>query len=255
MEDSLLLSETHGAVTVLTLNRPEKRNAVNRALGALLVSALQRLDADDSVRVIVLTGAGSHAFCAGADMGELLDDPIRAPSAEAKEQQPRALSANVLHTIAKPVIAAVNGFAFGLGAQLAVSADIRIASTSARFRFVGTSYGLVVSGADLPRAVGAAMAKELLFTARVVDAAEAGRIGLANHVVAPADLMPKTLDMAEQIAANSPQAVRWAKRVVNAATVLEAAAGAEAEAHRALAGTADNATRFTAAAKRVTGRS
>jgi enoyl-CoA hydratase len=153
------------------------------------------------------------------------------------------------------VIAAINGYAYGFGAQLAVTADIRIASTNAKIRFVGASYGAVVSGSDLPRIVGAAMAKELLFTARVVDAEEAGRIGLVNRVVAPDRLIPTAVEMAEQIATNSPAAVQWAKRVVDASTTISEGLAAEAEARRTLMGSSDSASRLVAAAKRVTGRS
>jgi enoyl-CoA hydratase len=252
MADSLLLCERRNAVAILTMNRPEKRNALNGALLAELAKALPALDADESVHVIILTGAGEHAFCAGADLTEVVG--LTGPDAVPAETPRQVFSERSLAKISKPVIAAINGYAYGFGAQLAVTADIRVASTNARIRFIAASYGAVVSGSDLPRIVGAAMAKELLFTARVVEAEEAGCIGLVNRVVTPARLMPTAIEMAEQIAANSPAAVQWAKRVVDASTTIAEGVACEAEARRVLAGTSDSIDRLTAAAERVTGR-
>jgi enoyl-CoA hydratase len=257
VSENLVITERHGAVAVVKLNRPDKHNALNRALQQALGTAVLEFEADDSINVIVVTGAGDKAFCAGADMGEVLDrgtltgGPPPPPDPNAPRQVDGVGS---LVRAEKPVIGAINGFAYGLGAQLATICDIRIASTNAKFRFVGASYGLVVSGSDLPRVVGPAVAKELLFTTRVIEADEALRIGLANRVVAPESLMEATLEMAQQIAGNSPGAVRWAKKVVNAASTIERGREVEQEAGRALRGTDDNSTRFRAAAERVTGR-
>jgi enoyl-CoA hydratase/carnithine racemase len=255
MNDKPVLCERRGAVAVVTLNRPEKHNAINLALTTALAETVAELEADDNVHVIVLTGAGDKAFCAGADMAEALERQRQGQGA----QQPGTPGSpyngvNAVRHATKPVIAAVNGFAYGLGAQLALSCDFRIASTAARFRFLGTSYGLVVSGADLPRAVGAAMAKELLFSTRVVDGEEAARIGLANRVVEPDALLPAVMELAEQIAANSLDAVRWAKRIVDAATIIEAGYDVERDSNLALRGTGDQSARFREAAERVTGR-
>ena len=253
MADSLLLCERRNGIAILTLNRPEKRNALNRVLMAELAEALQALDADESVLVIILTGAGEQAFCAGADLTEVVER--NRPDAAGTERPQQVLSERAIAGIRKPVIAAVNGYAYGFGAHLAVTADIRIASTNAKIRFIAASYGAVVSASDLPRVVGTAMAKELLYTARVVDAEEAGRIGLANRVVAPDRLMPTAIDMAEQIAGNSPAAVQWAKRVVDASTSIPEGLATEREARSALMGTSDSIGRLSAAAERVTGRS
>ncbi|HXH23327.1 MAG TPA: enoyl-CoA hydratase/isomerase family protein [Dehalococcoidia bacterium] len=254
MDGDVVLCERDGPVALVTLNRPDKHNAVNRDMQAALAATIEALEADDDCLVIVLTGAGDKAFCAGADMGEVLERGALEPRpAGAPPPPPAPNGVGAVARAKKPVIGAINGYAYGLGAQLSLSVDIRIASENARWRFVGASYGLVVSGADLPRIVGPAVAKELLFTTRVVDADEALRIGLANRVVPAADLLPTSLEMARQIAANSPGAVRWAKRVVDAATTIEAGRAAEAEAGRALRGTSDNTTRFRAAAERVIG--
>jgi enoyl-CoA hydratase/carnithine racemase len=254
MDETPVLLERQGAVAIMTLNRPEKHNAISQAMSAALGQTIEALDADKSVHVIVITGAGSRAFCAGADMAEALE---RQAQAEAQPRQPQTgtplTGVAMVARAKKPVIAAVNGFAYGLGAQLALSADFRIASTTAKFRFVSTSYGLVVSGADLPRVVGAAMAKELLFSTRVVEGEEAARIGLANRVVGPDALLPTTLELAQQIAANSPEAVQWAKRVVDAATVLDAGYEAERDSNLALRGSSDQSARFRDAAERVIG--
>jgi enoyl-CoA hydratase len=254
MQDDVVLLEREGPVALITLNRPDKHNAVNRQMQNDLGAIVQELEADDSCLVMVLTGAGDKAFCAGADMGEVLERGTLTARPQPGTAPAQVSGVTLLSRSAKPIIGAINGYAYGLGAQISLLADIRIASTNARWRFVGASYGLVVSAADLPRVVGPAVAKELLFTTRVVEAEEALRIGLANRVVAPEELVLAAMEMARQIAANSPGAVRWAKRVVDAATTIEAGRSAEAEAGRALRGTDDNTTRFQAAAERVIGR-
>ncbi len=252
MADTLLLCEQRNGIAILTLNRPEKRNALSRALMAELAKALQALDEDDSVLVIILTGAGEQAFCAGADLNDIVERNRKDAAGTGSQWQ--ELSERALANIRKPVIAAINGYAYGFGAHLAVTADIRIASPNAKIRFIAASYGQVVSGSDLSRIVGGPMAKELLFTTRVVDGEEAGRIGLVNRVVAPDRLMPTAIEMAEQIAANSPAAVQWAKRIVDAATNISEGFAAEGEARRTLMGTSDSIGRLSAAAERVTGR-
>ena len=254
MEDEPVLIERRGAVAVLTLNRPDKRNAMNRAMSARLAELVEELEADDAINVIVLTGAGDKAFCAGADMGEALERQNQ-PASQVQSAGGRNLNgAASIARASKPVIAAVNGFAYGLGAQLAISTDIRIASPEAKFRFVGASYGLVVSGVDLPRLVGPAVAKELLFTTRVVEAGEAEKLGLVNHVVAQEGLLASAVEMAEQVAANSPLAVRWAKKVIDAASTIQEARQIEAEAS-ALRGSSDQSARFRVAAERIVGPS
>jgi enoyl-CoA hydratase/carnithine racemase len=246
MEEQPVLVERRDAVAVVTLNRPEKRNAINRAMSTALAAAMEELEADEMVRVIVLTGAGDKAFCAGADMSEGVEQ------LDGRSEGHRAGDGiAAVARASKPVIAAVNGYAYGGGALLAVSTDIRLASPEAKFRFVGASYGLVVAGSQLPRIVGPAHAKELLFTTRVVDAAEAERIGLVNHVLPTGTLLEGAVRMGQEIAANSPLAVAWAKKVVDAATEVDQGRAAEAEANRALRDGEDHATRFRDAAGRI----
>ena len=241
----VLLRETRDGVAVLRMNRPEKHNAFNRELSLAVSNAIDELEADDDVRVAVLTGAGK-AFCAGADMTEALASLDSGGRGDAMAQAVVRVA-----RFPKPVIAAVNGYAFGGGAALALACDIRIASERASFRFPGASYGLVVSGSQLPRIVGAAKAKELIFTARVVEAEEAQRIGLVNRVVPHDGLEEAAWELACQIAGQSPPAVRWSKAVIDAATTVEKGIELEIEANRALRGSPDHLARFRAATERV----
>ncbi len=241
----LLRSQTRDGVALLRMNRPEKRNAFNRELSQALMSAIDGFEADEAVRVVVLTGT-DDAFCAGADMTEALaaiDDGGRGEG--------MALAAIRVARCAKPVVAAVNGFAFGGGAVLACACDIRIASERASFRFPGAEYGLVVGGTILPRLVGAARAKEIIFSARTVAADEAERIGLVNRVVPHDALEAEALALGREIAAHSPDAVRWSKAVIDAATIVERGLELEVQANRALRGSPDHVARFREATERV----
>lgn len=244
-----LILERLAHIATIRLNRLDKHNAINSEMSGELIETLNDLDSDDGVRVIVLTGAGEKAFCAGADMAEAVAGPIdgRATNDSAARAAQRLLLTR------KPVIAAVNGYAYGGGAVLAINCDIRICSENARFRFVGASYGLVVGASQLPRIVGAPVAKELIFTARTVDATEALRIGLANHVVPLADLGSTVIEMADEIAQNSMTSVMASKEVINIATANRDAAKRELEHNLELRQSAEHKERFRAAAKRVTG--
>ncbi len=248
--DALVQVQFEAGVARLRLNRPEKRNAMNAALANALSDAVTRCDADSEVRVIVLEGSGG-AFSAGADMTEAL----AAFEAGDRGFNPVARAAARVGASPKPVIAAIDGPAFGGGALLACSTDIRILTARSSLRFPGAAYGLVVGGTALPRLVGNARAKEILFSARVVEAAEAERIGLANHVVADAEaLEAHVAGLAETIAAASPLAVGWMKRIVDAATSGEHAYALEMQAELQLRGGADHLERFRAATRQVTGR-
>jgi enoyl-CoA hydratase len=258
MTHEAIILERDGAVATIRLNRPDKHNAISSTMSREMIEALDALEADDDVRVIVLTGAGEKAFCAGADMGEA----VRLQSAGAPVSQSNesgvgrdfaARAAVRLARVKKPVIAAVNGYAYGGGAVFAIACDIRIASDNARFRFVGASYGLSVGASQLPRLVGAPMAKELIFTARTVDADEALRIGLVNHVVEQAELLHFVAEMAGQIAANSPVAILASKEVIDIATANKDAAIREMQHNAVLRQSDEHRSRFKAAADRVTG--
>jgi enoyl-CoA hydratase len=243
-----LILEQTGSVAIVRLNRPDKHNALNAQLCHELIGALDGLEADDAVNVVVLTGAGGKAFCAGADMAEAVGHSESNPS---EVSAPAQAVVRVLRT-AKPIIAAVNGYAYGGGALLAINTDIRIASENARFRFVGASYGLVVGASQLPRIVGAPLTKELLFTARTIDAEEALRIGLINHLVPLERLEAAVSEMAQAIAANSRAAVMASKEVIDTATSSREAIRREVEANLELRQSDEHRDRFRAAAERVT---
>lgn len=247
---SLVLEERDGAVALIKLNRPERHHALSRALSAALDAAIERAEGDPDVQVIVLTGTGDRAFCAGGDMLEMSGVEGKDAPAVGRGVDPY----NRLSQTALPVIAAINGYCYGGGARLAVACDIRLASTSATFRLPGAEYGLVVAAATLPRLVGAAKAKELIFTARKFDAAEALTIGLVNSVHEPAQLLPAALEMAHTIAGMSAEAVRISKQVIDAATLSDEASTMEADANRVLRGSSEQAARFRQATTRVTGR-
>lgn len=257
MEEELVLCARDGGVGLVTLNRPDKRNAVNREMSRQLTAVLRELDADASIKAVVITGAGDTAFCAGADMSERNAGLSREPRAEegASDSREGASSGiSALGEVQKPVIAAINGFAYGGGARLALGADIRFGSPNAKFRFVGANYGIVTCAALLPGLVGQARAAELVFSARPVEADEAARIGLLNAVYPQEQLLPASMEMARLIAANSTDAVVWAKRVVRRAAVEEAAVQLEGEANRKLSRSAEHGERFQQATDRIVGR-
>lgn len=249
MSFATLILDRTAHVAVVRLNRPEKHNAISREMANELIECLDELERDDDVRVIVLSGVGDKAFCAGADMGEA----VQTMDAGGQRDRP-AQSAVRLRKCRKPLIAAVNGYAYGGGALFAANCDIRVCSENARFRFVGASYGLVVGASQLPRIVGAAMAKELIFTARTVDADEALRIGLANHVVPLADLERTVMEMAVAIAENSPGAVMASKEVIDIATSTKDAAKTELEQNLELRESAEHKERFRSATERLVGQ-
>jgi len=245
--DAIVL-ERDGYVATIRLNRPDKHNAINAEMSAELIECLDALEADDDVRVIVLTGAGEKAFCAGADMAEAIG------TAGDSRRDAAARAAIRLLRTKKPTIAAVNGYAYGGGAVFAINCDIRVCSENAKFRFVGATYGLVVGASQLPRIVGGPIAKELIFTARVVDAEEALGMGLTNRVVTRADLERTVAEIASVIAANSPASVMASKEVIDLATSRSEAAKREMEHNLELRQSDDHRERFREAAERVTKR-
>ena len=158
-----VLEERFDNVLVLTMNRPERHHALNQALAQRLAAALTRAQEDPEVRVIILTGSGTKAFCAGADMIEI--SGIEDGESDTTPSKVILAIDKVAHT-PLPVIAAINGYCYGAGALLAIACDIRLACESATFRLPGAEYGLVVGAATFPRLVGSSRAQELIFTAR-----------------------------------------------------------------------------------------
>jgi enoyl-CoA hydratase/carnithine racemase len=243
-----VLVERRGHVGLVTMNRPEKLNALNTALVTQLEQALRDLDADDDIGAIVVTGAGERAFSAGGDMNEQiasLDSDTRAVA--------RVSASSIVREVRKPTIAAIRGYCFGGGALMAIEFDIRIASDDARFKFHGASYGRAPGGAVLPRIVGDAKAKELLFSGDEVSAAEALRIGLANQLVPSADVVDVAVGLATRIAANSPVAVRALKEIIDLALPIDKALERE-RAVGDIGRSEDSSARFRKAAERVIGK-
>jgi enoyl-CoA hydratase/carnithine racemase len=199
---SELLIENRDAVRVLTMNRPDKRNALNQALTQALLDGLQAAEDDESVRSIVLTGAGP-AFCAGADLSEFKDlTPDNAPLVEHRAELTMKLQ-GIFSQLSKPVVTAVNGAAMGGGAGLALAGDVALMASSAKLGYPEVKHGIVaaVVMANLVRNVGRKAAFELVAAGEPVDAERALALGLVNRVSAPDALMADALAFAEKFAA------------------------------------------------------
>ena len=212
-----ILIETHGPVTLITLNRPQSLNALNSHVLEDLIAAFAVFETDPAQRCAVLTGAGEKAFAAGADIKEMADQP--AADFFAQDFFARWTS-HLVKTTRKPWIAAVNGFALGGGCELAMMADFIIASENARFGQPEIKLGVApgMGGSQrLTRAVGKSKAMEMCLTGRMMDAHEAERSGLVARVVPLADLLVETLKTAQTIAAMPPLAAIANKEMVNAA--------------------------------------
>ncbi|MEV0085744.1 enoyl-CoA hydratase-related protein [Saccharopolyspora sp. NPDC050642] len=238
MTDVLLTEDTAG-VRLLTLNRPESFNSLDVELKQALITALREAAADDSVRALVITGAGK-AFCAGQDLKEhvaLLNSGDPAPLNTVEEHYNPIIRA--VTSMPKPVIAAVNGTAAGAGASLAYACDLRVASTNAKFLMAFANVGLSTdSGASwtLPRLIGYGRAMELLLLAEPVAAEEAMRIGMVNRVVDAGDAVAAATELAKRMAAGPTSAYARIKEAMLAAAAeglaeaLAVEAGAQAEA-------------------------
>lgn len=213
MEYQYLITEKQEDLCILRINHPETLNALNSILLKELGNAFGELEADEDVKVIILTGEG-RSFVAGADISEM--SVMNAGEGRRFGQLGAAVFRRI-ELCSKPVIAAVNGFALGGGCELAMACDLRIASSKAKFGQPEVGLGIVpgFSGTQrLPRLVGIGKAKELIYTAAVIRADEAYRIGLVNQVVEPEELMDACLQMARTIASKAQLAVRYAKEAI-----------------------------------------
>ena len=208
-----ILVEVEEGVAILTLNRPEKLNAMNRKLQHELHHAVKEAEADDAVGCIVITGAGERAFSAGGDIHEQLSNDARYSDDEQDAMRNRRGSYEI-SACAKPTIGMMNGLAYGGAAVLASSLDMRVGCEDTKFRFLAAAYGRINSTWTLPNQIGWPIAKELLFTARIVEAEEAYRIGLLNHLVPRAQLRAKTMEIAKTIAGNHRGAVMGVKALM-----------------------------------------
>ena len=220
--------DLQGAVAVLTIDRPKALNALNPEVLADLKAAFEGID-QNTVRCVVLTGAGDKSFVAGADIGSMSTMTKAEGEAFGKLGNDIFL---MIESFPLPVIAAVNGFALGGGCELAMSCDIRICSDNAMFGQPEVGLGITpgFGGTQrLARLVGMGMAKQMLYTARNIDASEALRIGLVNAVLPQADLMEAALKMANTIAKNAPIAVRGCKKAVNEGMQVSIDKGVEIE--------------------------
>jgi enoyl-CoA hydratase len=212
-----LLLDRRGHVAIVTINRPDKRNALNirtREEGAVL---LEQLRSDDTVRVVVFTGAGDKAFIAGADIAEFSE---RTATMQRDVMTGRSLF-TAIDTFPKPVIAMVNGYCLGGGCELALACDIRIASENASFGQPEINLGIIPGGGGtqrLPRLVGEGKAMEMILTGEIIDARTAFAIGLVNHVVPLDQLEAKTMEIANRIAEKSSLALMFAKEAVKLAS-------------------------------------
>jgi enoyl-CoA hydratase/carnithine racemase len=204
-----LIYDVDAGVATVTLNRPDKLNAVNTVMILELIDAFDRADADDAVRVVIVTGSG-RAFCAGADLsvgGSTFDSPARGAAQSPDEHRDGGGQVTLrIFEMKKPVIAAINGPAVGFGITLTLAMDVRIASSAARMGFVFARRGVVPEAAStwfLPRLVGISQAAEWVYTGRVFSADEALAGGLVSRVVAPDELLPTAHALAREIADNT----------------------------------------------------
>ncbi len=222
-----------GSVLVLTLNRPEARNALSEAMVNDLESALRDVEAGREIRAVVLTGAGG-AFCSGGDVRGMKERMANTdPEVRRLRMRRQHRLVKLIHDLERPVIAAVDGVAFGAGFSLALLCDMVVASTRARFCMAFGRIGLIPDyGAlyTLPRLVGMARAKELLFSAREVDAQEAQSLGLVLEVVPPEQLMSRAMALAQGVSSASPAAVGMTKNALNRSLGMELHAVLDLEA-------------------------
>jgi enoyl-CoA hydratase len=225
-----IVVETEDRLAVVTVNRPDKMNALNAKTVAELYHAFTELKSDNQVGAVIVTGTGEKAFVAGADIAELAElAPVKGRDTIRKGQALFSL----IEGLGKPVIAAINGFALGGGCELALAGTIRVASEKAKLGQPEVNLGLMpgYGGTQrLPRLVGKGKALELILTGKMVDAQEAWRIGLVNQVVPQAELMKSCEEMAKTILSKSPLAIRYCLDVVNQGMESNLEAGLEYEA-------------------------
>ena len=210
-----ILTEEESGVGIVTMNRPDVLNAMNRRLTIELHDALQSYVANDDIGCIVSTGTGDRAFSAGGDIHEQRENDRKYTQEELDAHSEKYLHISYdIGACPKPTIGMMNGLAYGGAAVLSSSLDMRVGCEDTKFRFLAAAYGRINSTWTLPNQVGWPMAKELLLTARVVEAEEAYRIGLLNHLVPRANLRAKTMEIAGMIAGNHRASVKGIKKLL-----------------------------------------
>ncbi len=235
-----LLLAINDSVATVTLNRPDKLNAYTVDMGEEIVDAFDALKADDRVRAVILTGAG-RGFCAGVDLDHLKEQAGATDTSGPRLGEERLVREFPLTLLdyPKPVIAAINGHAIGVGITMVLPCDIRLAASGAKLGLTFAKMGILPGLGStylLPRLVGAAKARELVLTAGVITADEAAAIGLVNRVVAPEELLPLAREMATAMAGCKPEVLAAAKHLLAAgeAEAVAAAMGREQQASGAL---------------------
>lgn len=210
-----ILYEKNERIATVTINRPDKLNALNQETVREIMSAMNTIEEDENVRVVIITGAGDRAFCAGADIGEMKNKtPIELTKSCLRTQE----MMNKIAEFDKPVIAAINGYALGGGLELAMSCDLRIASEKARLGQPEINIGLIPGWGGtqrLPRFVGRAKAKEMIFTGRMIDAKTAKELSLLNEVVSADQLETQVKQLADELSSKPPIAIKLAKQLIN----------------------------------------
>ena len=212
-----ILFENKGGLGIITINRPDKLNALNKETINELSLAFKSAEADKSIKVLILTGSGTKAFVAGADISEFSNFSISQGKELSAEGQKKLF--DLIENLKTPVIAAVNGFALGGGLELAMSCHIRVASENAKMGLPEVSLGVIpgYGGTQrLPQLVGKGKAMEMIMTADMITASEALMHGLVNHVVAIEQLLPKCEEIASKIITKSPVAISSAIKAINA---------------------------------------
>ena len=210
-----ILLEKEDGVAIITLNRPEVLNAMNRKLNTELHDAVMTMNADDEIGCLVVTGSGERAFSAGGDIHEQRETARNLTEEQMKERDAeRGYRSYEISACPKPIIGMMNGLAYGGAAVLSSSLDFRIGCENTKFRFLAAAYGRINCSWTLPNQVGWPMAKELLFSGRVVEAEEALRIGLINHLVPKEELRAKTMEIATTIAGNRHETVIGMKKLL-----------------------------------------
>jgi len=228
--EKTVLFEKSGGFALITLNRPEAMNSLSLQMLAELGEALDQAAFDPELRCVILTGAGAKAFCAGADLKE------RAGMNEVEVRRTVSTirrTMDLIENLPMPTIAAVNGAALGGGTEMALACDLRVVSETAKMGLTETSLAIIPGGGGtqrLPRIIGKAKAKELVFTARRIGADEALAIGLANRVSTPETLLEDARALAAEIAKNGPLALRAAKRAIDKGMEVDLASGLVLEA-------------------------
>ncbi|RFU60580.1 enoyl-CoA hydratase [Peribacillus glennii] len=229
MSSIIELNREITGIAIVTLNRPQAANALSLDMLKELNGVMKQLRYDPSLRCIILTGSGEKAFCAGADLKE------RRSMKEAEVKRTVKLIGYTISSIEElpqPVIAAINGSAFGGGLELALACDIRIAADSAKMGLTETSLGIIPGAGGtqrLPRIIGTSRAKELIFTARRIDAFEAERLGLISKITDSGQLLKTAVSLANEIARNAPIALQAAKQAINQGVETDIATGLKIE--------------------------